>query len=37
MRIEEVILAAEDNEEPIDCDELAQILQRLDVQSGPYG
>lgn len=37
VRIEEMLLSAEENEEQIDYNELAQIIQRLDMQSGPYG
>ena len=37
VRIEEMILAAEENEEHIDLNELSQIIHRLDNQSGPYG
>ena len=32
-----MILAAEENEEHIDMNELSQIIHRLDNQSGPYG
>ena len=32
-----MIVAAEENEQQIDMDELNQIIKRLDNQSGPYG
>ena len=32
-----MILSADENQEELDIQELIQIIQRLDVQSGPYG
>lgn len=37
VKVEEMIVAAEEQDETLNFQELQSILQRLDIQSGPYG
>ena len=37
VRLEEMILKAEEGENDLDFEELGVIIQRLNQQSGPYG
>lgn len=37
VRLEEMILKAEEGENDLDLEELGVIIQRLNQQSGPYG
>ena len=37
VRVEEIILEADENKEELDHQELKEIILRLNAQSGPYG